>query len=183
MKTMTMTRRLLLAAALCAPLAGCGNDNNGTGGTGTGATGSSNCVQTLVGSSAGGALGPLSRGAVAFTLPTVGRLDITVDWTNANSTIGLFLAQANTCSIDQFNANSCTFTTQSPAGGKPRRLQVANAAAGAYELFIVNFDTATTESVSAEVVLSQGTDCPAFTPNGTSGPGALAAIRGDVRLH
>lgn len=176
----TMTKRVFLAAALCAPLAGCGDKINDIL-TGTGATGS--CSQTVVATNTGGTMEPLTRATVPFATTATGRLDITVDWTNAANPVGVYVAQASSCAIEQFNANACTFSAQSQTGGKPRQVSVANAAAGAYELYIVNFSDTVSESVTAQVVLSQGIGCPAFTPNGSAGGGAHAVIRRDVQLH
>jgi hypothetical protein len=181
MRKIDFDRRLLIAVALAAPLAGCGSDSNDTPTTGTSTTGS-NCTQTVVGSATGSAVDPASRSTVAFTTTAAGRLDITVDWTDASNPLGAYVVQAGSCSIDQFNAGSCTFATQSQTGGKPRLLSVANAAAGSYELLLVNTSKTASESVSAQVVLSQGSSCPAFTPNGVVGPGALGQVSEGARV-
>jgi hypothetical protein len=102
--------------------------------------------------------------APAFSVSTAGRLDITVDWTFATSPIGVYLVTAGACSIDQFNAETCTFLARSETTTKPRKISVANTAAGNYELLVANFGTQD-ESISGQVVLSSST-CPAFASAG-----------------
>lgn len=102
--------------------------------------------------------------APAFSVSTAGRLDITVDWTFAASPIGVYLVTAGACSIDQFNAQTCTFLARSETTAKPRKFSVANTAAGNYELLVANFGTQD-ESISGQVVLSSST-CPAFASAG-----------------
>jgi hypothetical protein len=98
--------------------------------------------------------------APAFSVSAAGRLDITVDWTFAASSIGVYLVTAGGCSVDQFNAQTCTFLARSEITTKPRRFSVPNTAAGNYELLVANFGTQD-ESISGQVVLSSAT-CPAF---------------------
>ena len=98
--------------------------------------------------------------APAFSVSTAGRLDITVDWTFAASPIGIYLVTAGGCSIDQFNAQGCTFLARSEITTKPRKFSVPNTAAGNYELLVANFGTQD-ESISGQVILSSST-CPAF---------------------
>jgi hypothetical protein len=98
--------------------------------------------------------------APAFSVSTAGRLDITVDWTFAASPVGVYLVNAGGCSIDQFNAQTCTFLARSEITTKPRKFSVPNTAAGNYELLVANFGTQD-ESISGQVVLSSAT-CPAF---------------------
>ena len=74
---------------------------------------------------------------------------------------------AGACSIDQFNADTCTFLARSETTTKPRKISVANTAAGNYELLVANFGTQD-ESISGQVVLSSST-CPAFATAGVEG--------------
>jgi hypothetical protein len=109
---------------------------------------------------ANGALPSLNLVRVPFSAPTTGRLDMTVDWTFAASQIGIYLVGAGACSIDQFNADTCNFLSVSETTIKPRKISVANTAAGNYELLLVNFSDQD-ESLSVQVILSSST-CPAF---------------------
>jgi hypothetical protein len=72
---------------------------------------------------------------------------------------------AGGCSIDQFNAKTCTFLVRSEITTKPRKLSVPNTAAGNYELLVANFGTQD-ESISGQVILS-GSTCPAFAVGGS----------------
>jgi hypothetical protein len=88
-------------------------------------------------------------------------VDVTVDWTFASSTIGVYLVSANSCNIDQFNARACNFLIRSESGAKPRKVSASNVAVGAYELLIANFSDQD-DSGTAQIVLSSAT-CPAAT--------------------
>jgi len=108
-----------------------------------------------------------------FSVPDSGRLDVTLDWTNASSQIGFYLVPANTCTtIEEFNARSCNFLVRSePSTTKPRKISTPNFSAGNYRWLIANYSDKD-ESVSFQVVLSKGTGCPAFTggsPSASSG--------------
>lgn len=114
-----------------------------------------------------------------FSVPEAGRLDLSLDWTNASSPMGLYLTQANTCTLEEFNARRCTFLVQvEPGRPKPVKAS-ANVAAGNYRWLIGNFAT-TDESVSLQVVLSKGSSCPAHaggTPSASDRPtGEPAAL-------
>jgi hypothetical protein len=101
-----------------------------------------------------------------FSVPDSGRLDVTMDWTNAASQLGFYLVLANTCTLDEFNAGSCNFLIRSETTVKPRKISTANFSAGNYRWMIGNYSDAE-ESVSLQVVLSKG-GCPALG----SGPSA-----------
>jgi len=122
------------------------------------------CTQTNV-LQVGGSVPTASLGRAPFSVSTAGRLDITVDWTFAASPISVYLVTAGACSIDQFNAQTCTFLARSETTTKPRKISVANTAAGNYELLVANFGTQD-ESISGQVVLSSST-CPAFAAAGS----------------
>jgi hypothetical protein len=106
-----------------------------------------------------------------FPVPDSGRLDVTMDWTNASSAIGFYLVPANTCTLDEFNAKSCNFLIRSePVSTKPRKLSKAGLAAGNYRWLIANYSKSD-ESVALQIILSKGTGCPAFggaPPSGLS---------------
>jgi hypothetical protein len=111
-----------------------------------------------------------------FSVPDTGRLDVTLDWTNASSPVGFYLVPANTCTLDEFNANSCNFLVRSESFTKPRKISTPNFAAGNYRWLIANYADQN-ESVSLQVVLSKGTGCPAL-----AGGSPAASARGDVTL-
>jgi hypothetical protein len=132
------------------------------------------CTQSVL-IQVNGSVPSRSLGRVAFSAAMSGRLDITVDWTFATSPIGVYLVGAQTCPIDSFNANTCTFLARSETTVKPRKISV-NVSAGNYELLVANF-AAQDESISGQVVLSSAT-CPAFA---SAGPAAtLAGARGPL---
>ena len=108
-----------------------------------------------------------------FPVTGSGRLDLTLDWTNASSPMGLYLVPAGTCSLDEFNLRSCNFLVRSePGGPKPRRVSAQNLAAGNYRYLVGNFASAD-ESAALQIVLSKG-NCPAIA-NGS--PSATADAR------
>lgn len=101
-----------------------------------------------------------------FSVPDSGRLDVTMDWTNAASQLGFYLVLANTCTLAEFNAGSCNFLIRSETTVKPRKISTANFSAGNYRWMIGNYSDAE-ESVSLQIVLSKG-GCPVLG----SGPSA-----------
>jgi hypothetical protein len=117
------------------------------------------CTQTNVVQEAGGIRG---RTLVYddFSVPDSGRLDVTLDWTNASSQVGFYLVPVNTCTLQEFNASTCTFLIRSETMVKPRKISTANFAAGNYRWIVGNYSEAD-ESVSFQIVLSKGT-CPAL---------------------
>jgi hypothetical protein len=105
-----------------------------------------------------------------FSVPDSGRLDITMDWTNPASPIGIYLVPANTCTLAEFNTRSCNFLVSSePSSVKPRKISVPNFNAGNYRWIIANFST-NDESISYQFVLSKGS-CPALA-------GAVPSVSG-----
>jgi hypothetical protein len=94
-----------------------------------------------------------------FSVPDSGRLDVTLDWTVASSPIGFYLVPANTCTLEEFNARSCSFLIRSePSATKPKKISTPNFTAGNYRWLIGNF-SADQESVSLQIVLQKGTGC------------------------
>jgi hypothetical protein len=148
-----------VAAAMCAALSGCGG-----GGSTTPTPVASNtptpCTQSVL-QQVQGAIGPESVGAAPFTVGVPGRVDVTVDWSLADSSIGVYIVQvAVGCDLEQLSAQACNFVLASPPSAvKPRKVSVP-ASTGPYQLLVANFSS-NQESVSAQVVLSLGT-CPAF---------------------
>jgi len=87
-------------------------------------------------------------------------LDITVDWTFASSSIGVYVVAVNSCNLEQFNNRSCTFLVRSePSTSKPRKISTPNFSAGNYELLLAVFED-TDETLSYQIVLSQGSCAP-----------------------
>ena len=172
----------LAASALAASLSACGDGPTQTCPPGT--TGSppncqpivrvEPCTQTVVSTDAGSAKSrTLYRGD--FSVPDSGRLDITVDYTNASSLVGVYLVPANTCTLEEFNARTCNFLVRSePPGPKPRKISLPNFTAGNYRWLVGVFSEAD-ESVSQQFVLSKG-PCPALT----AGPPSASARPAEV---
>lgn len=175
-------RSYLAAAAVAASLSAC--DGNGVttpqvcpaGTTGTPPNCTATpppCTQTVV-ESGGEAAAARTLYYFDFSVPDSGRLDITMDWTNPASLIGLYLVPVNTCALAEFNARSCNFLVRSETTVKPRKISVANFNAGNYRWIIGNFSDSA-ESISYQFVLSKGS-CPALTggPPSVSARGAEA---------
>jgi hypothetical protein len=159
MRTLRWIAGLLMAFLL----PGCGGSSTPTT-PATPAPTPTPCTQTNVLQVDGSVLARNLGRAPAFSVSTAGRLDITVDWTFPASPIGVYLVAAGACSIDQFNAQTCTFLARSETTTKPRKISVANTSPGNYELLVANFGTQD-ESISGQVILSSST-CPAFASAG-----------------
>ena len=98
---------------------------------------------------------------LVFTTTTVGRLDITVDWTFATNTILVALVEANTCTLDHLLAGgNCAALTLASSGEKPRRVSYFASTPTRYGLIVAN-NGHQDDSVAAQVVLSS-TGCPVF---------------------
>lgn len=117
-----------------------------------------------------------------FTTAQAGRVDLLLDWTFADSHIGVYLTASNTCrTAAQINAG-CTFIVASDSGPKPRKLSAHNLAAGSYDLMVANFATQK-EATSAQGFLRSET-CPAFSAvppvaNGQQIREVTAIVRGE----
>jgi hypothetical protein len=84
-----------------------------------------------------------------------------MDWTFADSPMGLYLVPVNTCTLEEFNARSCNFLVRSePSLIKPRKVSQANFTAGNYRWIVANYRDEP-ESVSLQILISKGT-CPAL---------------------
>jgi hypothetical protein len=103
----------------------------------------------------------------SFTTTATGRVDVSLDWTFASSTIGVAIAQGP-CSFAQLQAGACTLLLQTVSPPKPLKASVSNVAAGTYGLIILN-PNSVLESMSLQVFLSSST-CPAAA----SGPSQSA---------
>jgi hypothetical protein len=114
---------------------------------------------------AGGAAGQ------AFTVPSTAdtRLDVAADWSSPSSLIGVYVVSGD-CTLDAFNARTCTFLLRSePSSVKPRVLSASAVTPGAYTLVIADFTTFD-ESIAVQIVLSNATCAPV-----AGGAGAAAA--------
>jgi hypothetical protein len=132
------------------------------------------CTQTVVESDSG-SVEAHTLYFFDFSVPDSGRLDVTLDWTNPASRVGIYLVPANTCDLDAFNARNCNFLVRSePSPVKPRKISVSNFSAGNYRWLIGTFSD-TDESVSYQFVLSKGS-CAALTvtPPSVSAEGTRA---------
>ncbi len=95
-----------------------------------------------------------------FTVTQAGRVDITVDWQNAQANVGAFVVQAGSCTAQRFNRSNCSFAMQS-GNDKPHKMSV-NLAAGSYELLLDDFGAgggvknASSETATAQIVQSTG---------------------------
>lgn len=141
------------------------------------------CVQSVVASGTG-TLEARTLRYDDFSVPDNGRLDATVDWTNASSRIGVYLVPANSCTLDEFNARSCNFLVLSePSSVKPRKVSIPSFNAGNYRWLMGNFSESD-ESVSFQFVLSKGT-CAALTggePTAFSTADDLPPIRRSIHF-
>jgi predicted small lipoprotein YifL len=180
------SRSYLAVAVVAASLGACGS--NGPGKCPDGTTGvppncmsiqvALPCTQTTVESGAGPAKARTLY-HFDFSVPDSGRLDITMDWTNPASPVGIYLVPANTCTLAEFNARTCNFLVRSePSSVKPRKISVANFNAGNYRWLLGTFGD-TDESISYQFVLSKGS-CAALTGAQPSvsaqGPEAFPAL-------
>jgi hypothetical protein len=110
-----------------------------------------------------------------ITAGTAGRLDVILDWTFADSPIGVYVTQGS-CNLDQFNSRTCNFVIRSESGAKPRKVS-GNVTAGNYEFLVANF-ASRDESASTQVILSSSS-CPAIT----SGAQTAAAQSGTAQVR
>jgi hypothetical protein len=120
---------------------------------------------------AGGAAGQ------EFTVPSSAdtRLDVAADWSSSSSLIGVYVV-SGACSLDAFNARTCTFLLRSePTSVKPRVLSAPNVAPGAYTLVVADFTTFD-ESLAVQVVLSNAS-CAAVA---TAPPAAGTSSRPEL---
>jgi len=166
---------LPLAVALAATLTGCGGGNPFTP---TSPSPAPLCSQTVV-FTGQGSIPTMVVSVTPFTTSATDRLDVIVDWTFADSPIGVYVVPKGTCDLAGFNARSCTFLIQSEPGTKPRKVSAPNVPPANYDLLIANF-ASRQESVSTQVISSSST-CPAVARDGgagatTAGPWVIEGI-------
>jgi hypothetical protein len=136
----------LAVAALAAVLPSCG------GGSSTPSTPTT--PQTTVVAQGSGTLQVDFIGAVNFSTPAAGRLEVTVDWTFASNDIDIAVF-AGSCTATQIINLACGAPAAfSDSLNKPERLSIASAAAGAYTLGIENLGPGN-ESLSYQVTLTR----------------------------
>ncbi len=99
------------------------------------------------------------------TVATSGRLDVTADWTFTSNSVGLYVAQG-ACSLEQFNARSCTFIIRGEPGAKPLKGSGNVTAGVVYGVLLANFGTRD-DSGALQIVLSTGS-CPAAAASSAS---------------
>jgi hypothetical protein len=124
------------------------------------------CTQTNL-ASASPALSWNVLSSTAFTTTQDARVDITVDWQNANANVGAYVVQAGTCTQQRFNNRNCSFLLAS--GDDKPHVMSANLPAGSYELLLNDFGAgggsrAGDSSETASVQIVQSTGCTA-SPN------------------
>lgn len=166
-----MRIRALLIAGAVIGAAGCGDDNNNNTTTGT-----STCAQTAVADKQV-SINDTTMTVVPFTTTATGRVDVTVQWTTPSGVqVGAFIAPTGSCNQSQFTGNSCTFTGRSAGtggdtgstaaftGSSPGKFATQSVPAGSYDLILTSYGAGTgvEEPVSAHIVSSVGTNCPAF---------------------
>jgi hypothetical protein len=161
----TRVSSCLAGAALAATLAACGSGTPTD--PPTPAPTPTPCTQSTVSQDSGG-VPARTLVYTDFSVPDSGRLDVTMDWTNASSQMGFYLVPANTCTLQEFNANSCNFLIRSETTVKPRKISTPNFAAGNYRWMIGNYSQAD-ESASLQIVLSKGGCAALGVPPSASG--------------
>ena len=143
----------VLGCAFVVSMAGCGGGGNDIT-PATPVPTPTPCTQTTLVQESGGVPG-LTLVYDDFSVPDSGRLDVTMDWTNASSQLGFYLVPANTCTLDEFNARTCNFLIRSETTVKPRKISTPNFTAGNYRWIVANYSDPQ-ESVSLQIVLSKG---------------------------
>jgi len=143
--------------------------------TPTAPPGGAPCAQTTI-LQGTGSLPAYTADVESITTTKSGRLDVTLDWTSASSTMLIAVAQ-DPCTFDQFQAGTCKMLLNTSSPPKPLTGSIADLAAGSYVLFIGNVNAAG-ESVSLQVVSSSGS-CAAPPPAATQAAQTLPlAIQG-----
>jgi hypothetical protein len=171
-------RRMVAPVGAALVLAACGSGSNPTTTTATPTPTAVPCTQTVLLQGAD-SLAPKTAGSLTFTTATTGRVDAFLDWTFADSIMGLFVYRG-TCNVDQFNAGTCDFLISEVSPPKPLKASAANVAPGTYGLILAN-GSSVQEALSASVILSTGS-CPAASSVSSTSRTRLPALRGES-LH
>ena len=72
-----------------------------------------------------------------FEISSTGTIDVTVDYTFADSILLTYIAKGN-CTFELFNADQCNYVATSFTGPDPRILSATNQSAGAYTHIVWN---------------------------------------------
>jgi hypothetical protein len=140
-------------------LAACGGGGNPTGPSATPTPTTASCTQSVVLQQSGGV--PLNNAVITpFTTTTSGRIDAVLDWTFADSFMGLAVHRG-TCTVEQYAAGGCDLVIGLASPPKPLKGSSAILPAGTYGLIVANASLVN-ESYSGTVTLS-GAGCPAIT--------------------
>lgn len=165
------------ALVLCACLSACGGSSSSPSApTVAAAPTPAPCVQTVL-LQGSGSLPARTIDEERVSVSAAGRLDVVLDWTFAESPIGLYIVQGP-CSLDTFNARTCNFLARSESGSKPRRVSASNVTPGTYSVLIANFATVD-EALSLQVFQSSST-CPALAGASSARQSANARIDYEV---
>jgi hypothetical protein len=143
-------------------LAGCNDDNANPAAPATPTPAPNPSPSACADTTLATATKPLSRNVLdstAFTTTAAGHVDITVDWTNAQSNLGAFVVESGSCSQQRFNKGDCTFLIQS-GEDKPHKLGI-DLPAGSYELLLNYFGSGTRRSSSETATVQVVQTCPA----------------------
>jgi hypothetical protein len=170
-------RVVLLASVVLALCWGCGGSSSSSSpSTPTAVATPTPCTQaTLLQQS--GVISPSTLYILPVTVPSAGRLDLTVDWTVASAPVYMYLAQGS-CSFEQFIARTCTLLLVVENSTKPKKGSVT-VQPGTYTLLLGNAGTQP-ESGVAQAILSTGS-CPAVASTGAATAAAPEGNRGSFQ--
>jgi hypothetical protein len=156
--TLRMPRRFVTVVSVLLVLAACGGSNP-AGPNPTPTPTSASCTQTVVFQDSGTV--PLDNAVFkTFTTTAAGRIDAVVDWTFADSNIGLAVYTGD-CNIQKYIAGTCDLLIGKASPPKPLKGSASNVAAGTYGIIVANVSLVN-ESYSSSVTLSSA-GCPAVS--------------------
>jgi hypothetical protein len=158
--TLGTPRRFVTVVSVLLVLAACGGSNPAGPNPTPTPTGAS-CTQTVVFQDSG-PIPPNNVVIKTFTTTAAGRIDAVVDWTFADSNIGLAVYRGN-CGAQQYSAGTCDLLIGKASPPKPLKGSSASSSvpAGTYGLVVANV-TLVNESYSSSVTLSSA-GCPAVS--------------------
>jgi hypothetical protein len=106
-------------------------------------------------------------GALNFSTTRTGHLDATVDWGSAANDVDVAITRG-TCTLEQFEANQCTFLAFSVSEtAKPERIRAENVTPGAFTLLVENVGPGD-ETFSYQLMLTPTTASGAAPPTSSS---------------
>jgi hypothetical protein len=163
----TRVSSCLAGAALAASLAACGGSSSGpTSGSSPTPTPVPQPTPQVLSQMSGLSVPVNYAYGIYFDTTATGTIDVTVDYTFANSNLAVWVASGR-CTADQFGNNQCPFLATSLSGAKPRKISLPNQVAGSYTLIAGNFGPQE-EAISYQVV---------FTRSATAGSAPSASSR------